>query len=60
MQIDPNFQTPFWACEYMVSLIKNETEIKTVLEPAPGEGNLVRIINKYRYDVYYPMYDLWN
>ena len=54
MQIDNNFQTPYWCREYMISLIKNETEIKTVLEPTPGEGNLVDALKKQGFFVTVP------
>ena len=57
MQIDNNFQTPDWCCEYMVSLIKDETEIKTVLEPTPGEGHLALALQRNRYNVLFPFPD---
>lgn len=34
------FQTPEWACAYMVSLIGSD--VRTILEPTKGQGNLVR------------------
>jgi len=41
-----DFQTPEWVCRLMVSLIDHYP--KTVLEPTPGDGNLVKaILNKY-------------
>lgn len=40
-----DFQTPEWVCEYMVSLILPGA--KTVLEPTPGKGNLVRALAGY-------------
>jgi len=63
MQIDNNFQTPFFVCEYMVSLIKDEPEIKTVLEPTPGQGRLALVLKKNRYNVLLPYPDpnnFWN
>ncbi len=40
-----NFQTPKWVCDYMISLIP--PDVKTVLEPTPGEGNLVKALAGY-------------
>lgn len=40
-----DFQTPEWVCERMVSLVPSGA--KTILEPTPGEGNLVRALSKY-------------
>ena len=63
MQIDNNFQTPFFVCEYMVSLIKDEPEIKTVLEPTPGKGNLALVLKKNQYCVFLPHpnpYNFWS
>jgi len=34
------FQTPQYTCKYMVSLLPDN--VKTVLEPTPGEGNIVK------------------
>lgn len=38
-----------WICEYMVSLIPYGT--KTVLEPTPGKGNLVKALACYKITV---------
>lgn len=40
-----DFQTPDWCCKYMVSLMP-EMGSYDVLEPTPGEGNLVKELNK--------------
>ena len=40
-----DFQTPEWICRQMVSLVPLGT--KTILEPTPGEGNLVRALSEY-------------
>jgi len=47
-----NFQTREKECELMVSLLPKD--IKTVLEPTPGKGNLVRVLKKHGYDVVAP------
>lgn len=39
------FQTPPEICKYMASLVPNNA--KTVLEPTPGDGNLVRELHKF-------------
>lgn len=39
------FQTPTAICKYMVSLIPEN--VKTVLEPTPGNGNIVNELNGY-------------
>lgn len=41
-----DFQTHPIVCQYMVSLLP--TGVSTVLEPTPGEGNLVRALNGYQ------------
>lgn len=41
-----DFQTPPNVCKYMASLIPEGT--KTVLEPTPGQGNLVRALSGYQ------------
>lgn len=38
------FQTPPELCKYMASLVPDGT--RTVLEPTPGEGNLVNELSK--------------
>ena len=40
-----HFQTPENICKYMVSLLPEG--IKTVLEPTPGDGNIVKVLNGY-------------
>jgi len=44
-EIGAEFQTPTDVCLYMKSLIPKDA--KTLLEPTPGEGNLVGILNEY-------------
>ena len=39
-----DFQTPIYVCDYMVSLLP--PRCYKILEPTPGEGNLVRAILK--------------
>lgn len=41
-----DFQTPDDICSYMVSLIP--AGVRSVLEPTPGEGNLVRALTGYQ------------
>ena len=41
-----NFQTAEWVCAIMVNLIP--ASVHTVLEPTPGDGNLVRALNGYQ------------
>lgn len=40
-----DFQTPPWICNIMVAMIPED--IRSVLEPTPGEGNLVRALARY-------------
>ena len=39
-----HFQTPQHICEYMGSLLP--TNSGTILEPTPGKGNLVKVLEK--------------
>lgn len=39
------YQTPIDICKYMTSMIPEG--VKTVLEPTPGEGNIVSCLNSY-------------
>jgi len=49
-----DFQTPISVCEYMVSLI--DTKPLTILEPTPGEGNLVSVLlHKTNSKIYTPV-----
>jgi len=41
-----DFQTPIQVAEYMCSLIPPGT--RTVLEPTPGEGNILRYLEDYK------------
>lgn len=52
VQIDSNFQTPIFCCEYMASLIPSH--INTVVEPTKGIGNLVGVLLKKDYNVIAP------
>jgi len=54
-KFDVNFQTPIATCNYMVSLLPNN--IKTVLEPTPGQGNIVKALANY--NVTAPTTDFW-
>lgn len=47
-----HFQTPKWVCNYMVSEIP--TGCRNVLEPTPGEGNLVATLKWIGHDVCAP------
>jgi len=51
MKVDPNFQSPWPICEYMVNLIPEN--VKTVFEPTPGLGNIVSCLaDKNRFNIY--------
>lgn len=50
--LNVDFQTPPWCCEYMVSLIPDGC--RKVLEPTPGQGNLVKALQDKGYDVESP------
>lgn len=50
-----DFQTPIWCCKYMKTLIPDN--VKTILEPTIGEGNIVNLLNDI-YDVTAPK-DFW-
>lgn len=53
MNEDYNYQTPPPICDYMVGLIP--TQAKTILEPTPGAGNLVKALNAFgRYEITAP------
>lgn len=47
-----NFQTPIWVAEYMVSMISENG--CHVLEPTPGEGNIVKCLLSSGYKVTAP------
>jgi type I restriction-modification system DNA methylase subunit len=51
-KVDPNFQTPLAVCEYMADMIP--TGSKKILEPTPGMGNIVSVLNKRNYEVTAP------
>lgn len=48
-----NFQTPDYVCELMVSLLDCPAGSR-VLEPTPGQGNLVSELEKKKFDVIAP------
>ena len=50
--IDPNFQTPPPVVEYMVELVPSWAQ--DILEPTPGEGNIVKQLRKKGYKVTAP------
>jgi hypothetical protein len=47
----PHFQTPPDVCEYMASFVRSKFFLRstspTILEPTPGQGNLVSALEKY-------------
>jgi hypothetical protein len=47
-----DFQTPDWVCEYMSALLTGEH--MRVLEPTPGEGNLVKSLQRRGHQVVAP------
>lgn len=50
MIIDTNFQTPIPICNYMVDMVP--AKAKTILEPTPGLGNIVKALEaKNRYQI---------
>jgi len=53
-----DFQTPSWLCEYMVSLIPEG--VKSVLEPTPGTGNLVKALVGYHVTAPLDFWSVWN
>lgn len=52
ISIDKNFQTPIEVVEFMLSMVPKET--KTILEPTPGIGNIVKALRNRNYDVTAP------
>ncbi len=52
-----NFQTEKWVCDIMVGLLPDG--VSSVLEPTPGEGNLVRALQAHGYQVTAPS-EFWN
>ena len=41
-----DFQTPTWICKIMVDMIPGG--VRTVLEPTPGDGNIVKALKGYK------------
>ena len=55
-----DFQTPEWCCDYMVSLLDvHVMDNNKVLEPTPGEGNLVKALAKKGFEVTIPSDDFY-
>jgi hypothetical protein len=52
-----DFQTPPWVCEYMVDLLPDG--ITEVLEPTPGNGNLVKALVEAGYSTV-TLADCWD
>jgi hypothetical protein len=52
-----NFQTEKWVCDIMVDLLP--AGISAVLEPTPGEGNLVKVLQAKAYQVTAPS-EFWD
>lgn len=52
MEIDINYQTPIEVCQYMANLIP--IGCSKILEPTPGIGNLVSVMEDRGFDVFYP------
>lgn len=46
------YQTPVWACNLMADMIP--AGVKTILEPTPGEGRLVKVLQDRGYIVTAP------
>lgn len=46
------FQTPTWLCEQMAGMVPDG--VNTILEPTPGEGNLVNALTGRGYQVVAP------
>jgi len=54
-----DFQTPLLICYYMVSLMPNFGN-KRILEPTPGEGNILKAIRARNGIPVYPITDFWD
>lgn len=57
-----DFQTPSEVCDYMVSLMKSDNlknHLK-ILEPTPGEGNLVNALRRLTFNEVIAPDDFWN
>jgi len=44
-----DFQTPYYICDYMAGILPSNC--KNILEPTPGQGNLVKALKKYDLNV---------
>lgn len=53
MTIDPNYQTPIPVVEYMAGMVP--AGAVTILEPTPGQGNIVTVLQQRGYDVTAPV-----
>ena len=40
---EENLQTPLYICRYMISMIPDR--VTTILDPTPGKGNLIKLLN---------------
>lgn len=49
IEIDYNFQTPIPVCREMVRMVP--IGAKKILEPTPGVGNIVKILDEYQYQI---------
>jgi type I restriction-modification system DNA methylase subunit len=48
--VDTNYQTPIKVCKYMVEMVPEAA--KTILEPTPGIGNIVSVLeSKHKYSI---------
>lgn len=48
VKTENGFQTPAWVCDFMAASIHGHPN--TILEPTPGNGNIIRSIEKYHPD----------
>jgi len=55
-----DFQTPPKICKIMAEMILLIPNGKTILEPTPGEGNLVEAIRNLGYNVVVPPNSFWD
>ncbi len=59
MDNNEDFQTPVWVCKMMANLLQSAPyKVRSVLEPTPGKGNLVRALEDQGYAVTAPR-DFW-
>jgi hypothetical protein len=58
-KISADFQTPSVVAEEMARILGSYSGVVTVLEPTPGLGGLVKVLDS-RYDVEFPDGDFWD